>query len=69
MLCCVVLVISVFLICCCLFIDVCHSSSFWCAPDVTMTMFLTPGPVIDFLKANQNVQDPCCIDWVKVISC
>ncbi|KAF2292326.1 hypothetical protein GH714_019242 [Hevea brasiliensis] len=36
--------------------------------DVTMTMFLTPGPVIDFLKANQNVQDPCCIDWVKAKS-
>ncbi|KAF2292335.1 hypothetical protein GH714_020184 [Hevea brasiliensis] len=33
--------------------------------DVSTTMFLTPGPVIDFLKANQNVQDPCYIDWVK----
>ncbi|KAJ9170009.1 hypothetical protein P3X46_018146 [Hevea brasiliensis] len=33
--------------------------------DVSTTIFLTPGPVIDFLKANQNVQDPCYIDWVK----
>ncbi|KAF2292334.1 hypothetical protein GH714_020085 [Hevea brasiliensis] len=36
--------------------------------DMSMTMFLTPGPVIDFLKANQNVQDPCSIDWVKAKS-
>ncbi|KAF2293010.1 hypothetical protein GH714_035044 [Hevea brasiliensis] len=27
-----------------------------------------PGPVIDFLKANQNVQDPCYINWVKAKS-
>ncbi|KAF2284876.1 hypothetical protein GH714_031781 [Hevea brasiliensis] len=33
--------------------------------DVSTTMILTPGPVIDFLKANQNVQEPRYIDWVK----
>ncbi|KAM7498359.1 hypothetical protein LguiA_022773 [Lonicera macranthoides] len=33
--------------------------------DVSTTMILTPGPVIDFLKANQNARDPGSIDWVK----
>ncbi|WCJ37485.1 Argonaute family protein [Euphorbia peplus] len=33
--------------------------------DVSTTMILTPGPVIDFLKVNQNVRDSRYIDWVK----
>ncbi|XP_065875578.1 protein argonaute 16 [Euphorbia lathyris] len=33
--------------------------------DVSTTMILTPGPVIDFLKANQNVRESRYIDWVK----
>ncbi|KAH7672237.1 eukaryotic translation initiation factor 2C protein [Dioscorea alata] len=33
--------------------------------DVSTTMVLTPGPVIDFLLANQNVREPRYIDWVK----
>lgn len=34
--------------------------------DVSTTMILTPGPVIEFLKANQGVRDARSIDWVKV---
>ncbi|KAL3530098.1 hypothetical protein ACH5RR_009420 [Cinchona calisaya] len=33
--------------------------------DVSTTMIIQPGPVIDFLIANQNVRDPYSIDWVK----
>lgn len=33
--------------------------------DVSTTMILKPGPVIDFLMANQNVQAPGLIDWAK----
>ncbi|KAG7012021.1 Protein argonaute 16, partial [Cucurbita argyrosperma subsp. argyrosperma] len=33
--------------------------------DVSTTMILKPGPVIDFLIANQNVREPRYIDWVK----
>ncbi|KAG6572421.1 Protein argonaute 16, partial [Cucurbita argyrosperma subsp. sororia] len=33
--------------------------------DVSTTMILKPGPVIDFLIANQNVQEPRYIDWAK----
>ncbi|KAH7852269.1 hypothetical protein Vadar_022628 [Vaccinium darrowii] len=33
--------------------------------DVSTTMILTPGPVIDFLLANQNARDPRNIDWRK----
>ncbi|XP_077215045.1 protein argonaute 16-like [Tasmannia lanceolata] len=33
--------------------------------DVSTTMILTPGPVLDFLLANQNVRDPSQIDWIK----
>lgn len=29
-------------------------------------MIVTPGPVVDFLIANQNVKDPFSLDWVKV---
>ena len=35
--------------------------------DVAMTLTLKPGPVLDFLLANQNVREPRYIDWVKVI--
>ena len=30
-------------------------------------MIIQPGPVVDFLIANQNVRDPFSIDWTKVI--
>ncbi|XP_071932116.1 protein argonaute 4A-like [Coffea arabica] len=33
--------------------------------DVSTTMIVKPGPVIDFLLANQNVRDPHQLDWVK----
>ncbi|KAF8410786.1 hypothetical protein HHK36_003323 [Tetracentron sinense] len=33
--------------------------------DVSTTMILTPGPVIDFLLVNQNIREPRQIDWVK----
>ncbi|XP_027344511.1 protein argonaute 16 isoform X2 [Abrus precatorius] len=33
--------------------------------DVTTTMIIKPGPVIDFLLSNQNVRDPRNIDWAK----
>ncbi|KAJ6680514.1 PROTEIN ARGONAUTE 6 [Salix purpurea] len=33
--------------------------------DVSTTMILTPGPVIDFLIANQNVREPRNVDWMK----
>ncbi|KAD4179068.1 hypothetical protein E3N88_27659 [Mikania micrantha] len=33
--------------------------------DVSYTVILTPGPVIDFLKSNQNARDARSIDWVK----
>ncbi|CAK9184081.1 unnamed protein product [Ilex paraguariensis] len=33
--------------------------------DVSTTMILTPGPVIDFLLANQNAREPRYIDWAK----
>nr|XP_023881007.1 protein argonaute 16 [Quercus suber] len=33
--------------------------------DVSTTMILTPGPLIDFLLANQNVREARYIDWVK----
>ncbi|KAF5458289.1 hypothetical protein F2P56_022326 [Juglans regia] len=33
--------------------------------DVSTTMILKPGPVIDFLMANQNVREPRNIDWLK----
>ncbi|KAK1389078.1 hypothetical protein POM88_017256 [Heracleum sosnowskyi] len=33
--------------------------------DVSTTMVLTPGPVIDFLRVNQGTQDDRAIDWVK----
>jgi hypothetical protein len=34
--------------------------------DVSTTMIVKPGPVIDFLLSNQNVNDPSRIDWQKV---
>ncbi|AQK89302.1 putative argonaute family protein isoform X1 [Zea mays] len=33
--------------------------------DVSTTMIVKPGPVIDFLIANQKVNDPSMIDWAK----
>ncbi|KAF9615666.1 hypothetical protein IFM89_026020 [Coptis chinensis] len=33
--------------------------------DVSMTMIIQPGPVVDFLIVNQNVRDPYGIDWAK----
>ncbi|KMS98061.1 hypothetical protein BVRB_4g096180 [Beta vulgaris subsp. vulgaris] len=33
--------------------------------DVSTTMIVRPGPVVDFLIANQNVRDPFQIDWTK----
>ncbi|CAL5360654.1 unnamed protein product [Camellia sinensis] len=35
------------------------------ANNISTTMILTPGPVIDFLLANQNAWDPRNIDWAK----
>ena len=29
-------------------------------------MIIQPGPVVDFLIANQNVRDPFSIDWTNV---
>ncbi|TXG73404.1 hypothetical protein EZV62_001983 [Acer yangbiense] len=34
--------------------------------DVSTTMIIQPGPVVDFLIANQNVKDPFSLDWAKV---
>ncbi|KAJ9537594.1 hypothetical protein OSB04_030327 [Centaurea solstitialis] len=33
--------------------------------DVSTTMIIQPGPVVDFLLANQNVKDPYSVDWAK----
>ncbi|XP_047058374.1 protein argonaute 4A-like [Lolium rigidum] len=33
--------------------------------DLSTTMVVKPGPVIDFLLFNQNIKDPYRIDWVK----
>ncbi|XP_039004777.1 protein argonaute 4-like [Hibiscus syriacus] len=33
--------------------------------DVSTTMIIQPGPVVDFLIANQNVRDPYSLDWTK----
>ncbi|KAL0418437.1 UNVERIFIED_CONTAM: protein argonaute 4 [Sesamum radiatum] len=33
--------------------------------DVSTTMIIQPGPVADFLVANQNVKDPFSLDWAK----
>ncbi|KAH7864442.1 hypothetical protein Vadar_029624 [Vaccinium darrowii] len=33
--------------------------------DVSATMIVTPGPVIDFLLANQDAKEPCDINWAK----
>ncbi|GFZ13050.1 argonaute family protein [Actinidia rufa] len=33
--------------------------------DVSTTMIIQPGPVVDFLISNQNVKDPFSIDWAK----
>ncbi|GAB2215125.1 hypothetical protein Droror1_Dr00019501 [Drosera rotundifolia] len=33
--------------------------------DVSTTMIIQPGPVVDFLISNQNARDPFTIDWAK----
>ncbi|KAK8701304.1 hypothetical protein V6N13_019694 [Hibiscus sabdariffa] len=33
--------------------------------DVSTTMIIQPGPVVDFLLANQNARDPYSLDWTK----
>ncbi|KAL3620305.1 Protein argonaute-4 [Castilleja foliolosa] len=33
--------------------------------DVSTTMIIQPGPVVDFLRANQGVKDPYSVDWAK----
>ncbi|KAK4477948.1 hypothetical protein RD792_017213 [Penstemon davidsonii] len=33
--------------------------------DVSTTMIIQPGPVVDFLIANQNARDPFSLDWAK----
>ncbi|XP_021749109.1 protein argonaute 4-like isoform X2 [Chenopodium quinoa] len=33
--------------------------------DMSLTTVLKPGPVLDFLVANQNVKNTSCIDWSK----
>ncbi|XP_076942798.1 protein argonaute 4-like [Bidens hawaiensis] len=33
--------------------------------DVSTTMIIQPGPVVDFLIVNQNVKDPYSVDWAK----
>ncbi|XP_062082380.1 protein argonaute 4-like [Humulus lupulus] len=33
--------------------------------DVSTTMIIQPGPVVDFLISNQGVNDPSRIDWAK----
>lgn len=42
---------------------------FYLCADVSTTMILKPGPVIDFILANQNVREPRYVDWVKVNYC
>ena len=36
-------------------------------PDVTTTMIIKPGPLVDFVIANQGAKDPFTVDWSKVI--
>ncbi|KAI4305845.1 hypothetical protein L6164_029185 [Bauhinia variegata] len=33
--------------------------------DVSTTMIIQPGPVVDFLIANQNARNPFSLDWTK----
>ncbi|KAM3397998.1 protein argonaute 4-like [Capsicum galapagoense] len=33
--------------------------------DVSTTMIIQPGPVVDFLISNQNAKDPFSLDWAK----
>ncbi|OMO92932.1 Argonaute/Dicer protein, PAZ [Corchorus olitorius] len=33
--------------------------------DVSTTMIIQPGPVVDFLISNQNARDPFSLDWSK----
>lgn len=38
----------------------------WFCADVSTTMIVRPGPVIEFLLFNQNIKNPHEIDWGKV---
>lgn len=51
-----------------LYLTVAHLCSYFqpFGVDVSTTMILKPGPVIDFLLFNQNVNDTRHIDWIKV---
>lgn len=42
------------------------NAAYFLVVDVSTTMILSPGPVIDFLLANQNVKEPRYIDWARV---
>ncbi|KAG6515178.1 hypothetical protein ZIOFF_025563 [Zingiber officinale] len=42
-----------------------HTSFRTTGADVSTTLIMSPGPVLNFLLANQNVQNPLQIDWVK----
>lgn len=46
-----------------IFLTFCYFSS-----DVSSTLIVSPGPVIDFLVLNQEVRDPSSIDWKKVLT-
>lgn len=49
-----------------MFLCFADTPSFYFCQDVSTTMIVQPGPVVDFLIANQNVRDPYSIDWAKV---
>ncbi|XLR27535.1 hypothetical protein S83_055435, partial [Arachis hypogaea] len=38
-------------------------------PDVSTTMVVKPGPLLDFLCENKNVKHPNLIDWTKKLIC
>jgi eukaryotic translation initiation factor 2C len=45
-----------------------HNKKNLIGADVSTTMILKPGPVIDFILSNQSIDnnDTCRIDWSKV---
>lgn len=53
----------------CGFLSSCHTTEGGLSPNIDMststTMTIQPGPVVDFLIANQNAEDPLSLDWVK----
>ena len=58
-------VIRLFFVTFWLLINTCFFRFFF-SLDTSTTMVVQPGPVIDFLLANQNVNDPKYLDWNKV---